>query len=163
MNIKEIFRIVKFLWKKKSCIVLDDNLEMKHFGKRDETMYKFGDRIMHINLMEQIPEPTEIEEAAALKIHERAHVEGENYAKSHGQSIIEEVAYGRGYKAGYMLGSREMYDKAEQWLKDRINIDQDVETNEDGEPMARSYIDYAMKRLEAANEIAKQFKQSMIE
>ena len=62
-----------------------------------------------------------------------------------------------------MLGSREMYDKAEQWLKDRINIDQNVETNEDGEPMARSYIDYAMKRLEAANEIAKQFKQSMIE
>lgn len=163
MNIKEIFRIIKFLWKKKSCIVLDDYLVMEHFGKSDETMYKFGDRIMHINLMEQIPEPTEIEEAAALKIHDRAHVEGENYARSHGQSIIEEVAYGRGYKAGYMLGSREMYDKAEKWLKDRINIDQNVETNEDGEPMARSYIDYAMKRLEAANEIAKQFKQSMIE
>ena len=163
MNIKEIFRIIKFLWKKKSCIVLDDNLELAQFGEYNDTMNRFNDRIMHISLKEQIPEPTEIEEAAALKIHDRAPVEGENYAKSHGQSIIEEVTYGRGYKAGYMLGSREMYDKAEQWLKDRINIDQNVETNEDGEPMARSYIDYAMKRLEAANEIAKQFKQSMIE
>ena len=32
MNIKEIFRIIKFLWKKKSCIVLDDNLELAQFG-----------------------------------------------------------------------------------------------------------------------------------
>jgi hypothetical protein len=163
MNIKEIFRIIKFLRKRKTCIVLDDSLELAQFGEYNDTMNRFSNRIMHINLMEQTPKPTEIEEAAALKIHNRALEEGEKYSKSHGQSIMEDVAYGRGYKAGYMLGSREMYDKAEQWLKDRINIDQNVETNEDGEPMARSYIDYAMKRLEAANEIAKQFKQSMIE
>ena len=163
MNIKEIFRIIKFLWRHKSCIVIDDNLVMEHFGKTDETMYKLGDRIMYISLKEQMSEPTEIEEYAALKIHNRALEEGEKYSQSHSHSIVEDVAYGRGYKAGYMLGSREMYDKAEKWLKDRINIDQNVETNEDGEPMANSYIDYAMKRLEAANEIAKQFKQSMIE
>ena len=163
MNIKEIFRIIKFLWKKKSCIVIDDNLEMSKFGNRNKTLNKFGDRIMLINITEESPAPNGIEEYAALKIHNRALEEGEKYSQSHGHSIVEDVAYGRGYKAGYMLGSREMYDKAEQWLKDRINIDQNVETNEDGEPMARSYIDYAMKRLETANEIAKQFKQSMIE
>lgn len=163
MNIKEIFRIIKFLWKHKSCIVIDDNLEMSHFGKRNKTLNKFGDRIMLINITEESPAPNGIEEYAALKIHTRALEEGEKYSQSHGHSIVEDVAYGRGYKAGYMLGSREMYDKAEQWLKDRINIDQNVKTNDDGEPMADSYIDYAMKRLEAANEIAKQFKQSMIE
>ncbi len=105
----------------------------------------------------------EIEESAALNIHERALKAGEDYAKSHGQSNVEEVAYGRGFKSGYILGAKEFSEKAINWLRDRVNISYDVETNEDGEPMADSYIDYAKKRLEAANEIIKEFIKSMTE
>ena len=104
-----------------------------------------------------------IEEAAALRIHERAITAGDEYAASHGQSIIENVAYARGYKKGYMTGSVEMYEKACAWLRDRVNIPYDVETNEDGEPMADSYIDYAKKRLEAAEEIISEFTKAMEE
>jgi hypothetical protein len=104
-----------------------------------------------------------IEESAALNIHKRAIKAGEDYAKSHGQSIVEEVAYGRGYKSGYILGAKEFSEKAVTWLRDRVNIPYDVETNEDGEPMAGSYIDYAKKRLEAANEIIEEFLKFMTE
>ena len=104
-----------------------------------------------------------IEERAALNIHDRAIKAGEEYARSHGNSILEEAVYGRGYKAGYMLGASEMFEKAKKWLIDHINIDQAVETNKDGEPMAASYIDYAKKRLEIANEIAAEFQKAMEE
>lgn len=106
---------------------------------------------------------SKIEESAALNIHERALKAGEDYAKSHGHTIVEEVAYGRGYKSGYMLGAKEFSEKAVNWLRDRVNIPYEVETNEDGEPMADSYIDYAKKRLEAANEIIEEFIKSMTE
>jgi lysozyme family protein len=76
---------------------------------------------------------------------------------------MEEVAYGRGYKSGYMKGVKDIYEKASQWLKDRVNIPYTVETNEDGEPLADSYIDYAKKRLEAAEEIISEFKKAMEE
>ena len=104
-----------------------------------------------------------IEESAALNIHERALKAGEDYTKSHGHSIVEEVAYGRGYKSGYMLGAKEFSEKAVNWLRDRINIPYEVETNEDGEPMADSYIDYSKKRLEAANKIIEEFIKSITE
>ena len=100
---------------------------------------------------------SKIEESAALQIHERALSAAEEYSKTHGHSIVEEVAYGRGYKSGYMLGAKEFTEKAVNWLRDRINIPYSVETNEDGEPLAKSYIDYAKKRLEAANEIIEEF------
>lgn len=61
------------------------------------------------------------EEKAALKIHNTALKEGENYAKTHGHSIIEEVAYGRGFKSGYMRGAveteEELIEKAAEWIK----------------------------------------------
>lgn len=104
-----------------------------------------------------------IEESAALNIHDRAIKAGEDYAKSHGQSVVEEVAYGRGYKSGYMLGAKEFSEKAVKWLMDRIDIPYALVTNEDGEPIADSYIDYAKKRLEAANEIIEEFLKFMTE
>lgn len=120
MRIKEIFKIIHFLKRHKSCIILDDNLELRQFGENDKTLDKFSDKIMLISLYEQPPGSGNIEEAAALRIHSRAHTAGENYAQSHGQSIIEEVAYGRGYKSGYMVGCREMYDKMTDWLKKNV-------------------------------------------
>ena len=65
-----------------------------------------------------------IEESAAVKIHNTALKAGEDYAKSHGQSVVEEVAYGRGYKSGYMKGSvdmaKEMIDKAIKILQEKV-------------------------------------------
>lgn len=122
MSIKEIFRIIKFLWRHKSCIVINDDLRMEEFGKEDKHLQKFGNRIMLISLYEQAPGSGNIEQAAALRIHGRAMTAGENYAQEHGQSIYEEVAYGRGYKAGYMVGCREMYDKMTAWLKKNVRV-----------------------------------------
>ena len=52
---------------------------------------------------------------AVGKIHNRALLEAEKYATSHAGSIIEEVAFGRGFKAGFIEG----YEQAE---KDFIDL-----------------------------------------
>ena len=122
MNIKEIFRIIKFLRGHKSCIVINDSLVTHEFGKEDETLDHLGNRIMLISLYERQPGASTIEEAAALRIHGRAITAGRNYADEHGHSIIEEVAYSRGYKSGYMIGCREMYDKTVNWLKENVRF-----------------------------------------
>ena len=55
----------------------------------------------------------------------------------------------------------EIITRAAQWLMDHVNIPGEVETTEDGEPLAKSYIDHAMKRIEVANEIIEDFKNFM--
>ena len=65
---------------------------------------------------------SKIEEYAASKIHERSLNAAEEYSKTHGHSIVEEVAYGRGFKSGYMLGAKEFTEKIVSLLRDRINI-----------------------------------------
>lgn len=122
MNIKEVFRIIKFLHSHKSCIILNDDLELKSFGKGDKTLNRFESRIMDISLRDSYPTPNNIKEAGALRIHGRAMTAGENYANEHSHSIIEEVAYGRGYKSGYMLGYCEMYEKMCDWLKTNVKF-----------------------------------------
>ena len=66
------------------------------------------------------------EEKAALKIHNTALEEGKKYADHHGQSIIEEVAYGRGFKSGYMKGAvdkeEEIIEKAAEWIKKNLTF-----------------------------------------
>jgi hypothetical protein len=52
-------------------------------------------------------------------------------------------------------------ERAKEWFIEHINIPQDVETNEDGEPLADSYIKYAKARLDAANEMFENFKTYM--
>ena len=78
---------------------------------------------------------------------------------------IEEFPSGPGplYDAGYAEGFKAAIEKASSWLRDRVNIPYDVKTNESGEPMADSYIDYCKKRLEIANEIVDEFKKYMSE
>lgn len=53
---------------------------------------------------------------------------------------------------------KDIIDRAEEWFKIHVGIDQEVETTEDGEPLAVSYADYAIKRLEVAQEILEDFK-----
>ena len=48
--------------------------------------------------------------------------------------------------------------KAKEWFIEHVNISQDVATNENGEPLADSYIKYAKARLDAANEMFENFK-----
>ena len=55
-------------------------------------------------------------EQAAIRIHHTAALEAEKYSKEHGCSIVEEVAYGRGFKAGYIKGDTDGYEQAEKDL-----------------------------------------------
>lgn len=57
---------------------------------------------------------------------------------------------------------KELLNSACRWLRDRVNIPQEVETDENGEPLADSYIDYCKKRTEVADEIVKEFREQMI-
>ena len=57
----------------------------------------------------------------AEKIHDVALQKAEEYSKTHGHSIIEEVAYGRGYKTAYIecydQAMQDFLEKAERWLE----------------------------------------------
>jgi len=53
------------------------------------------------------------------------------------------------------------FEKAKDWFITHVNIPQDVATNEDGEPLADSYIKYAKARFNAANEMFENFKNYM--
>lgn len=48
-------------------------------------------------------------------------------------------------------------ERAKEWFIKHINVSQNIETNENGEPLADSYIKYAESRLNAANEIFEDF------
>jgi len=61
----------------------------------------------------------------------------------------------------FNAGFNAAIEKACDWFKMTVSIPQEVSFNEDGEPLAESYIEYAKKRLEAANEIIKEFKEYM--
>ena len=52
-------------------------------------------------------------------------------------------------------------EKAKKWFIEHTNISQEIETNEDGEPLADSYLKYAELRLNAANEIFADFEKYM--
>lgn len=52
--------------------------------------------------------------------------------------------------------------KACEWLRSRLDINVDVKTDSDGHPLADSYINYAQKRLEAADNFVADFKEAMI-
>lgn len=54
-----------------------------------------------------------------------------------------------------------MIDKTCKFLDDRIGIDQKIEVNENGEPLADSYIAYCVARKQEAARIINLFKQYM--
>ena len=67
------------------------------------------------------------------------------------------------YLEAYNEGVKDTLEKVCQWLRDSVTIDKQVETNEDGEPLALSYCDYAMERLKVANEVVDEFMRRMAE
>lgn len=77
------------------------------------------------------------------------------------------------WRAGFISGSKWAdsnpqenlidIEKACNWLKDRISIPYEGNTNENGEPFAGDYIKFAMERLKRAEEFCKEFKNAMKE
>ena len=61
----------------------------------------------------------------------------------------------------YQDAEDEIISRASQWLMDHVGVPGEVETTEDGEPLAMSYIEHAKKRIEVANEIIEDFKNYM--
>ena len=60
-------------------------------------------------------------EEATRRIHNRAILEAEKYSNSHGGSITEEVAYGRGFKAGFIEGYKQVEkDILSKFTKDHL-------------------------------------------
>lgn len=65
------------------------------------------------------------------------------------------------YKAGAEYGYNLAIEKVCEYLKFFINVPDEVETNENGEPLATSFIEVSMKRIKAAEEFANNLKQAM--
>lgn len=54
-------------------------------------------------------------------------------------------------------------EKVCKWISERIGIDQKIETNSDGEPLADSYIAYCIARQSAADTMIKDLRKAMEE
>lgn len=54
-----------------------------------------------------------------------------------------------------------MLDRACDWLRFRVSVDVPIETNENGEPLADSWIKAQMERAKAAEELIAEFRQAM--
>lgn len=98
-------------------------------------------------------------EEAAWKAYPQ---KGDNVISQEGYRLMRSI-YVDGHEAGYKQAEKDTIEKAVEWLRERINIPQEVLVNEDGEPLADSYIAYAKRRLEVANEIIDDFRKSMEE
>ena len=75
--------------------------------------------------------------------------------------LREHPMYRQSYIDGYKQAEKDLMEKAEKWFMEHANIAQEVETDENGEPLADSYIKYAKARIEAAKEMFESFKQAM--
>lgn len=68
-----------------------------------------------------------------------------------------ESAYTKGAEYGYNLA----LERVCEYLKFFINVPDEVETNENGEPLATSFLEVSMKRIKAAEDFANDLKQAM--
>lgn len=65
------------------------------------------------------------------------------------------------FKEGAEWADQTMLDKACEWLKFRVCVNMPIETNENGEPLADSWIKAQMERVKAADEFITAFRQAM--
>lgn len=69
------------------------------------------------------------------------------------------------WRAGFISGAnwadKTMLDRACEWLKLRISVDVPIKTNENGEPLADSWIEAQMERAKAAEEFIAEFRKAM--
>lgn len=66
-----------------------------------------------------------------------------------------------GFIAGANWADKTMLDRACEWLKLRISVDVPIETNENGEPLADSWLNAQMERAKAAEEFIAEFRKAM--
>ena len=62
---------------------------------------------------------------------------------------------------GAEWAGKTMLDNACEWLKLRISVDVPIETNENGEPLAVSWLNAQMERAKAVKEFINDFRQAM--
>jgi hypothetical protein len=62
---------------------------------------------------------------------------------------------------GANWADKTMLDRACEWLRFRVSVDVPIETNENGEPLADSWIKAQMERAKAAEEFITAFRQAM--
>lgn len=65
------------------------------------------------------------------------------------------------YKEGAKYGYNLALERVCEYLKSFINVTDEVETNESGEPLATSFIEVSMKRIKAAEDFTNDIKQAM--
>ena len=78
-------------------------------------------------------------------------------------SQTKEEAVISGYCLGAKYANKTMIVRACEWLKSRISVDAPIETNENGEPLAGSWLDVQMERMKLAEEFIDDFRQAMEE
>lgn len=62
---------------------------------------------------------------------------------------------------GVRFADKTMLDRACEWLRFRVIVDMPIETNENGEPLADSWIKVQMERAKAAEEFIAEFRKAM--
>ena len=65
------------------------------------------------------------------------------------------------FTKGAEWADRTMLDRACEWLRFRVSVDVPIETNENGEPLADSWIKAQMERAKAAEEFIAEFRRAM--
>ena len=76
---------------------------------------------------------------------------------SSGCEVIKENAF----IAGFEIADKTMLDRACEWLRFRVSVDVPIETNENGEPLADSWIKAQIERAKAAEEFITEFRKAM--
>ena len=75
--------------------------------------------------------------------------------------LHQPLEWGAGFISGANWADRTMLDRACEWLRLRISVDVPIETNENGEPLADSWLNAQMERAKAAEEFIAEFRKAM--
>ena len=65
------------------------------------------------------------------------------------------------FREGAEYGYNLALERVCEYLKFFINVPDEVETNENGEPLATSFLEVSMKRIKAAEDFTNDLKQAM--
>ena len=76
---------------------------------------------------------------------------------------MREFNRNKAFEEGAKWADKTMINKACEWLKFHISIPYEGETTENGDTPAKEYLDWAKKRLEAAEKICNAFLKAMEE
>jgi hypothetical protein len=87
-------------------------------------------------------------------------------SSQYGHSLRVDELYGHhvtdAFEAGAQWKEDILLKKARDWFNEHVGIQQEVETNENGEPLASSYLSYTNARLAAAREMYETFAEYVL-